>query len=80
MEKSCPGKDGHPSRSVNFSEVNYFARATTLTTALAHALIVSFRQSMLTRLGEPVFISRRVNTRHTFSPYQRVTGPENNLA
>ena len=43
MEKSCPGKDGHPSRSVNFSEINYFARATTLTTALAHALIVSFR-------------------------------------
>ena len=40
-----PKKGDHLFSRVNFSEVNYFARAKTLTTALVHALVVSLRQS-----------------------------------
>ena len=55
MEKSCPGKAGHPPSRVNFSERLYEKKLTPLPepTALAHALIVSARR--VTLPAEPTF-------------------------
>ena len=54
MEKSCPGKEGHPPSRVNFSErlyekkVDPFARANS-----ARACSDCLALTELTRLGEP---------------------------
>lgn len=78
MEKSCPGKDGHPSRSVNFSEVNYLPELRPLQQRPRMPWLSRFDKVDPTGRAS-VYIQAGQYPTHVFSISTRY-GPDSNLA